>query len=176
MGRYVKKKKCWNVFVHVGAIEENPPWAFSMETRTRVLTAISELSVSSAVVLVRAFGKPLTHSKRSKWKAFGRNFFPSFASFFIRSESGGQCTFVRNCTQALIDCTLKFYIPSCVPFSNWWLQYYFTAKPKLYLSAQYQKLENIFLLNCGDSFRNAKEALRKIFYSITKIIQKFVKV
>lgn len=82
MGRYVKKKKCWNVFVHVGAIEENPPWAFSMETGTRVLTAIRELSVSSEVVLVRAFGKPLTHSKRSKWKAFGRNFFPSFASFF----------------------------------------------------------------------------------------------
>lgn len=48
---------------------------------TAKLTAIRELSVSSVVVLVRAFGKSLTHSKRSKWKAFVR-IFPSFSFFY----------------------------------------------------------------------------------------------
>lgn len=74
---------------------------------------------SGAPVLVKAYvlgGKweyVVGDGKKVIGKLYGRKLCD-----FIRSESEGQCTFVRNCTQAFIDSAFRFFIQFQVPFLN----------------------------------------------------------
>lgn len=80
----------------------------------------SLMKVARAGVLVKAYvldGKweyVVGDGKKVIGKLYGRRLCD-----FIRSESEGQCTFVRNCTQASIDSAFKFFIQFQVPFLNW---------------------------------------------------------